>query len=380
MAQILIQNGRLLDPARKIDLVGDLLIENGIIKEIGKTTQTKADFVIDASGFLVTPGWIDIHGHLYEGSTPNGLPIDMAAIPMGITAIADAGSAGVANYPNLLKYLRDSKIRGRLMLNVSACGIIMPSQFPEPLDPAVWDIGLFKKAMEHCGEDMIALKLRISRDVVKELGLDPLKKTVEIAEKLGTKVVVHVTDAPASMGEVAACLRPDDVFCHMYHGTGPTILTEDGKIEAGILEARARGVIFDAAAGRGNYGFDVARGAIAEGFLPDSISTDVTLQNWNHPIAGQLPAVMSKYLPLGMRVEQIITAVTTGPAKQFGMDGLGTLQVGTVADITIAALEKKESTYFDKFGQSVSCKELFTPKATIIGGTLQYRSVDCQLV
>ncbi len=380
MAQLLIKNGRMFDPAAKMDFIGDLVVDHGKIQEIGKDLTAKADTTIDASGFLVTPGWIDIHGHLYEGSTPNGLPIDMAAIPMGITAIVDAGSAGVANYPNLLKYLRDSKIRGRMMLNVSACGIIMPSQFPEPLDPAVWDIGLFRRALEVCGEDMIALKIRVSKGVVKELGLEPLKKAVEAADAIGTRVVVHVTDAPASMSEVAACLRPGDVFCHVYHGTGNTILTPDGSIEEGILEARARGVIFDAASGRGNFGFDVARGAIAAGFLPDSISTDVTLQNWNHPFAGQLPTVMSKYLPLGMSVEQIIDCVTAGPAKQFGMEGLGTLALGTPADITIAALEEKTVEYRDSFGKRVTCKELFTPKATIIGGTLQYRSVDCNLL
>lgn len=380
MAQLVIKNGRIFDPAGGMDFIGDVAINDGKIQEVGTNLDGKADTTIDASGFMVTPGWIDIHGHLYEGATPNGLPIDMAAIPMGITAIADAGSSGVANYLNLLKYLRDSKIRGKLMLNVSACGIIMPSQFPEPLDPKVWDYKLFRKAQKICGADMMGLKVRVSAGVVKELGLEPLKKAVEAAQELGTKVIVHVTDAPATMSEVADCLRPGDVFCHVYHGTGHTILKADGKIEEGILEARKRGVIFDAASGRGNFSFDVARAAIDQDFFPDSISTDVTLQNWNHPFAGQLPTVMSKYLPLGMSVADIITRVTAGPAVQFGMDGLGTLKAGTPADITIAALEKKPMVFKDKFGKSVTCQELFVPKATIIDGVLQYRSVDCGLL
>jgi predicted amidohydrolase len=380
MAELLIKNGRILDPGANVDFIGDILVDGEKIREVGKNLDAKADTIIDASGFLVTPGWIDIHGHLYEGGAPNGFPIDLASIPMGITAIVDAGSSGVANYPNLLKYLRNSIIRAKLMLNVSACGIIMPSHFPEPLDPKVWNINLFRKAKEICGEDMIGLKVRVSKDIVRELGLEPLKKAVEAADKIGTRVIVHVTDAPVSMSEVAACLRMGDVFCHVFHGKGNTIITPEGKIEEGILEARKRGVIFDAASGRGNFGLDVARTAIAEGFLPDSISTDITLQNLHNLLAGHLPIVMSRYLPLGMSVEQIIECVTKGPAEQFGMEGLGTLATGTAADITIAELVKKPVEYVDAFGKSVTCKEIFAPKATIIGGTIQYRSVDCHLL
>lgn len=380
MAELAIRNGRIFDPAANVDFIGDIIIDNGVIVEAAPFSETKADLNIDADGLTVTPGWIDIHGHLYEGATPNGLPVDIAAIPMGITAIADAGSSGVANYPNLLKYLLNSKIRAKLMLNVSACGIIMPSQFPEPLDPKKWDIELFKKAWKICGDDMMGLKVRISKNVVGELGLLPLKKAVEVAEEINTRVIVHTTDPCATMSEVASCLRKGDVICHMYHGSGHTILTPEGKIEEGVLEARARGVLFDAASGRGNFSFDVARAAIKEGFLPDSISTDVTLQNWNHPYAGQLPTVMSKYLPLGMSAADIVKRVTAGPAEQFGTDGLGTLAVGSPADITVFRLEEKPMQYRDKFGKSVACEEIFVPKATVIGGALLYRSVDCGLL
>ena len=378
-AELLIRNGRVFDPAEKIDMIGDVAVAEGKILAIGPQLSAQAATVLDASGCLVVPGLIDIHGHLYENGTPNGLPVDLAAIPMGITAIADAGSSGVANYPNLLHALRSCKARARLMLNVSACGIIMPSQFPEPLDPKTWDMGLFRKAQRVCGEDMIALKLRVQKSVVGNLGLEPLKAALKCAEELGTKVVVHVTDGAAPMGEIASMLRPGDVFCHVYHGTGYTILDENGMVDRQILQARERGVVFDAAAGRGNFSFEVARKAIAQGFLPDSISTDVTLQNWNHPFAGQLPTIMSKYLQLGMSVEDIILRVTAKPAEQFGMPGLGTLKEGTPADITLLKLEEHTMEYKDKFGNAVTCDQLFIPKATVINGEIQYRAVDCGL-
>lgn len=376
---ILIKNGTVIDPSRNINKKGNIGIVEGKLIEIGNE-EVKAEQVIDAEGYYVSPGWIDVHGHLYEGSEPNGLPVDIASLPMGVTAIIDAGSAGVANYPNLLKYLRDNKTRGKMMLNVSACGIIMPAQFPEPLDPKVWNKALFRKAVEKGNGDIIALKVRVQKNVVGELGLEPLKKAVEAAEELGLPVVVHTTDPYGTMTEVADMLRPGDVLCHMYHGTGETILDENGKVYDGILKAKERGVIFDAASGRGNFAFEVARKAIEQDFLPDSISTDITLQNWNHALAGALPAVMTKYLALGLTVQQIIERVTVGPSVQFGTEGLGTLASGTPADITIFDLAQKDITWKDKFGTEITTKEAFIPKCTIVNGEILYRSVDCCLV
>lgn len=376
---ILIKNGTVIDPSRNINKKGNIGIVEGKLIEIGNE-EVKAEQVIDAEGYYVSPGWIDVHGHLYEGSEPNGLPVDIASLPMGVTAIIDAGSAGVANYPNLLKYLRDNKTRGKMMLNVSACGIIMPSQFPEPLDPSVWNKALFKKAIEKGKGDIIALKVRVQKNVVGNLGLEPLKKAVEAADELGIPVVVHTTDPYGTMTDVANILRPGDVLCHMYHGTGETILDENGKVYDGILKAKERGVIFDAASGRGNFAFEVARKAIEQDFLPDSISTDITLQNWNHALAGALPAVMTKYLALGLTVQQIIERVTVGPSVQFGTEGLGTLASGTPADITIFDLAQKDITWKDKFGTEITTKEAFIPKCTIVNGEILYRSVDCCLV
>ena len=376
---ILIKNGTVIDPSRNINKKGNIGIVEGKLIEIGNE-EVKAEQVIDAEGYYVSPGWIDVHGHLYEGSEPNGLPVDIASLPMGVTAIIDAGSAGVANYPNLLKYLRDNKTRGKMMLNVSACGIIMPSQFPEPLDPSVWNKALFKKAIEKGKGDIIALKVRVQKNVVGNLGLEPLKKAVEAADELGIPVVVHTTDPYGTMTDVANILRPGDVLCHMYHGTGETRLDENGKVHEGIIKAKERGVIFDAASGRGNFAFEVAKKAIAQGFLPDSISTDITLQNWNHALAGALPAVMTKYLALGLTVQQIIERVTVGPSVQFGTEGLGTLASGTPADITIFDLAQKDITWKDKFGTEITTKEAFIPKCTIVNGEILYRSVDCCLV
>ena len=294
--------------------------------------------------------------------------------------MVDAGSSGVSNYQRLLQQCRDNKVRSRIMLNVSACGIIMPTQFSEPVDPGLWNLALFDEAFEKNRNEIIGLKIRISRNVVKNLGLNPLKETVRLAERYHTRAVVHVTDAPESMSEVAKCLRPGDVFCHVYHGIGHTILQADGSIEPEILAARERGVLFDVASGRGNFSLKIAEEALKQGFLPDTISSDMTLQNWHNCLAGSLPFVMSRFLALGMSVSDIVSRVTTEPAKQFGIDGLGTLCIGSQADISVFSMENSSTSFFDKFGNEKQGSVMFVPKATFINGRLLYRAVDAEIL
>lgn len=373
---LLIKNGHLLDPAQGIDWMGDIAIHKGTIVALDRSLDMESELTLQANGYLVTPGLLDIHTHFYDYGTWNGIPADLYALPMGITAIADAGSAGVANYRGLKAQMANSRVRTKMMLNVAPCGIIAPLTFPEPVDPQKWDYALFDQAIRECGDDLIALKLRGTCGVLKDLGLEPLKKMIELAERYGLRAVIHVTDAPASMGEIASELRPGDVFCHVYHGVGNTIFDAQGNIAQEIVAARARGVIFDSATGRGNYSLDIAKAAIEKGFLPDTITSDVTWQNWHKPIAGTLPEVMSRFLALGMSVSDIIERTTTEPAKQFHVDGLGTLQCGTPADITIMDLIDRECVFQDRFGAELPGKQLFVPKATIINGNILYRAAD----
>ncbi|MCM0707775.1 amidohydrolase family protein [Faecalicatena sp. BF-R-105] len=379
-ADLMIRKGRILDPAEKIDFIGDIAVKSGKIVAIAPEIQAEGAREILAQGCLVTAGLIDSHCHIYEGGTWNGMPADLGGIPMGVTAMIDAGSTGVSNYQNLIRQLRHSKIHGKIMLNISACGIIMPTQFNEPVNPELWNLELFDNAFQEYGNDIVGLKLRANKEVLKGLGLDPVKRTVELAERYHTKVIVHVTDAPETMGNVADILRAGDIFCHVYHGTGHTILSENGSIEEKVYTARKRGVIFDAAPGRGNFSLAVAQAAMKQGFYPDIISTDVTLQNWHNPIAGNLPLVMSRFLALGMPVENIISCVTSVPTDAYHLaDGLGTLQVGTAADLSILKLENTNREFRDRFGNSIMGSHCFIPKATIIAGKIVYRAADLNI-
>lgn len=152
--------------------------------------------IIDVSGCMVIPGIIDIHTHLNYKGNASGMMVDLPNLSTGVTAAADAGSTGVSNCAALADALMDCQTKTKFMLNVSASGIIMANQFPESVDPSKWDLGLFDEAFAEYHDRIMALKIRVSKGVVKELGLDPLKKALKLAERYQTRVVVHTTNLP----------------------------------------------------------------------------------------------------------------------------------------------------------------------------------------
>lgn len=371
---ILIENSTLFDPGIGLNAPGRLAIRKGIIADHNAPPESEAKFALNAAGCLTMPGFIDAHLHCNWLGNYIGLPADLACIPSGVTAAIDAGSSGVSNYRGLLRTLDGCLTRTKIMLHVSAGGQMMSTQFPENTDPSVWNMDLFEQAFAHCGERIVGLKIRAGREVLGDMGLRPIREAAKLAERFGTRLFVHATNPPAPMAELAALLRPGDVMCHMYHGTGHTII-RDGRVDPGIIEARKRGVVFDVSQGKFNFSLAVARIAIAEGFLPDSISTDLGMENWNNPLDFSLALCMSKHLALGMTLDDVVRCVTANAAMQFGRAGdLGTLATGTAADVTVAKLVDHAVTFQDIHGNVLRGDRMLLPLATVIGGQLLYRS------
>jgi predicted amidohydrolase len=172
-------------------------------------------------------------------------------------------------------------------------------------------------------------------------------------------------------------LRPNDVFCHVYQGTGFTIIGEDGKVLPGIKAARKRGVIFDASNGKGHFSFAVVRAAIADGFLTDVISTDLSTLTMYMDYAFGLPYVMSKYLSLGVKLMDIVAACTSTPASLMGMKGvLGTLAPGAAADVAVFRHRRRPTRFKDTLGEIFTGDQLLIPQMTVLGGRIVYRQID----
>lgn len=253
MLDILIRNGMVPDAATGMFRTGDVGIRGGRIVDLEKEACLDSVDVVDASGCYVTPGVIDFHAHLYTDGTERGVYVDSTCFPNGVTTAVDGGSAGVANYPLFYQTVAAaSKVRVLSDLNLCSLGLGTVS-YPENIDPAAVDVEKIKFIFRKYGDNIQALKLRQTRNISREFGLEPLRLMRRIADELGAYIVVHVTDSPGEVKETLELLGEGDVFCHVFHGKGNTILGGSGRVLPEVWEARQRGVLFDAAHGATSF-------------------------------------------------------------------------------------------------------------------------------
>lgn len=383
----IIRGGRVIDPAAGIDGIRDIAVRNMRIVEIGSEPVEAAWPVIDATGLIVTPGLIDFHTHLFHQGSSICIHPDMM-LAQGTTAAVDAGSAGTSTYESFAQtVISRAQVRVKGFLTVYGGGQLDP-KLCEDFNPALYNVDKMERVVDANRDNLLGLKIRLSKGVVpEETGADYLKACVALAEtlnrRLGTslRVCVHTTNAPVPAGELADCLRPGDIFAHCFQGAGNTIVLPDGSIDPGVLAARARGVIFDAANGKGNFGLVTAKAALAAGFKPDIISTDLTVDKFNMPpYAKNLPLLMSKYLALGMTLPEIVERVTARPAALMGMAGqIGTLRPGAYADIAIFRQKSVSYVHKDFRDDALTCDTVLVPQLTMLSGEIQYCQSDYYL-
>jgi dihydroorotase len=372
-----IRGGMLVDPARDVHRAGDVFVRRQRIVAPEAAEPPEAEQVVDATGCLVLPGLIDFHAHLYAGGTEIGIEPDVSLLPQGVTTAVDAGSAGVANYAQFsTSVISRSLVRILSYLNVSPAGLVT-SRYHEDVNPKHFDLETTAALFERYRGELLGLKVRQSREIVGELGLEPLRKTVRMAESLGCRIVVHTTNPPGSSTDIADLLRTGDIFCHVFHGTGNTILGSDGAVLPGIRRARERGVLFDAANGRNHFVFTVARAALQQSFLPDVISSDLTARTLYRPPVFSLPHVMSKYLNLGAPFMDVVAACTARPARILGMEGeIGTLVPGACADIAVFRQVDRFVEFVDTQGEKLAGRVLLVPQMTVRAGRVVFRQQD----
>ncbi|MGN8819200.1 amidohydrolase family protein [Oribacterium sp. HCP28S3_H8] len=374
MDKILIQNGTVYDPTEGTFVPRDIAVYGHCIVPAGSII---ADILIDATGCIITPGLIDFHLHCFTGGSDGACDADTFCLPNGVTTCIDAGTAGSAAFQGFYaNVISRARTRVLAMLHVAPEGLIT-GRHPENQTPGDWDIETIESLCDRYPE-IVALKIRQGHAICDPYGLtdEPVIEGVKLAEKLKKKVVVHVNNPNVSAGRIASELRAGDVFCHMYAGTDENILDEKGKVQREIVEARKRGVIFDACNGRSNFLFRVAEAAISEGFMPDIISSDNSpLGNYRHPLIS-LPRLLSKYLMLGMRLEEVFDCATINPARWLGRLSLASLQPGTESDIAIWKLKNKSVLHKDFIGEARTGNQVLIPEMTIRDGAIAYSQAD----
>lgn len=372
----LIKNGTVYDPVCQRLEKRDIALVDGMIAR-PDPNQTYRQ-VIDAEGCVVSPGLIDYHVHYFNHGTENGVNPDANAFCCGITTAVDGGSCGAGSYElfrRSLASLSDVRILNYLLV---ASGGQATDQYSENLDPRYFDEEKILRLFRSYPHELVALKTRISNGIVTpEQAEDSLRETLRIAEKAGTRVVVHVTDPAIPLSRLADMLRPGDVICHIYQNRGKyTCLDAQGKILQELWDARRRGVLFDASNGRSNFDLEICKAAIRQGFTPDIISSDInTSSDFLQPLHS-LPRILSKFLDLGMTLEQVLDTVTRVPANLIGRPDLASMENGTIGDLCILRLKKKSVSHLDINGNVFQGTQVLVPMMTFKGGKCMYCQAD----
>lgn len=376
MFDLIIRNGVLTDPRSGMKQKGDLAVKGRRIAAVGNLDNQDAARAIDASGCYVTPGLIDFHAHAAYGISDFSMPADVVQIPNGVTSMVDAGSTGAADFEGFYRHnIANSVMTIKSFINVATTGQLT-HQINENPDPVLFDKERIGMLADKYKGQIIGLKLRQSQDIVGELGLKPLEGTVALGEELGLRVSVHITNSPGEVRETLERMRPGDLFCHMYHQKGKTILDESGRVLPEVWEARERGVLFELGHGAFNFSGKVAKAAIEQGFLPDVISSDLSMLSAFKAPTYSFTYILSELLNLGVSFEDILARCTDVPARLMGIEHDGFLKEGRVADIAILRIVEHSVHYHDRYDNLYEGNRLIKVEATIKEGVQLYRAYD----
>ena len=370
---LLLRGGQVMDPGAGLTGRLDVRIRDGLVTEVAAGLTPEGDVVHDVTGRLVLPGLIDLHAHCFAGASDFGPRTDDIARSTGVTTWIDGGSAGAGTFEGMREWvLSRSRVRMFAFLNISAIGLAY-LKIGELNHLAYADVDAAVGAARDHADLILGIKVRNQLEVVGDAGLEPLRRAVRAADAIGGRVMLHCTNPPVPLAELLALLRPGDVVSHFLHGRGHGILDDRGKVSRDVRAARERGIVFDVAHGRMHVNFPVVRAAFAEGFYPDTISSDLT----SGGAAGcvkDLPTTMGKFLSLGMPLADVVRAVTAAPAGVIGRAGkLGTLTPGAVADVAVYELQEGSFDYEDAHGQHITGRQRFVPTLTLRAGEVWWR-------
>ncbi len=328
MFDLILRGGHLVDPSQGIDARRDVAFSGGKVVAIGERIDEAAADTRDVSGLFVAPGLIDLHTHVYWGGTSIGVDAAAVARRGGTTTLVDAGSAGPGNFPGFRRHvIEPSTVRILAYLNISFPGIFAfskPVMVGECVDIRLLDPTECVRVINEHRDLIVGVKVRVGRVASGANGVAPLDMAVEVAEETGLPVMAHLDHPPPSRKEVLSRLRPGDVLTHCFKPFPNAPLRSDGEVWEEVNLARERGVVFDLGHGAASFGFGVAKGMLAKGFVPDVISSDVHALNIDGPVF-DLMATLSKFYCLGLDLATLVRTATSAPAAALRRPDLGSL-------------------------------------------------------
>lgn len=326
------------------------------------------------TGRFISPGWVDLHAHVYHAVTPISVDPDRAGLDQGVHLLVDAGSAGAYTLPGLVEFVHPrSHTEIRAWINIGAHGLV---HLRETSRPEFMDVDAAIGAIADAGGFVCGVKVRASGAIVGSMGLLPLELGRLVARETGLPLMVHIGEAPPLVEDVLELLDAGDVVTHCFHGKVGAPWRSDGSPAKPLGRALDRGVLLDVGHGAASFSAAVARRAVTAGHSPHSISTDVHVRNIAGPVH-DLATVMTKMLTCGMPLAAVIAAVTTSPraaiaAEEPWIGADGTIRHATVFDVTGSAPATR--TYVDSDGATQEPALHIVPVATIADGAWR----DCR--
>jgi dihydroorotase len=387
---LLVKGGTVIDPGQGLHALMDVAVKDGKILEVSRDfPASRALKVVPAEGKIVTPGFIDLHVHCFDGF--GGVNADHSCLSRGVTTVVDAGSTGYLEIGGFIKYVvKSSATRVYPLLSIDALGLLLALGRDEATSPAIDSSPGFMNVMDNPDwvypqitaraaqqhrPEIVGIKVRLGTSIQGTRDLENLKVATDVAEVSDLPLMVHIDNPYSPLPSILKMMRKGDVFTHIFNNHNHGILDANGTILPEVRDARDRGVIFDPAQGQAHFSFDIAEKAMQQGFLPDTISTDLTPKAAANNVF-DLPTMVSKFLAIGMDLDKAIELVTTRPANVFDLGvKIGALVSGYEADISVFELQDGKFVFEDSDGSKRIGRQMLLNRSVICRGQLFANSV-----
>lgn len=345
----------------------DVLLRDGRILAVGPGLDRPDGVqVVEGGGAFISPGWTDLHAHVWHGGTDISVRPAQAGLARGVTTVVDAGSAGEANFHGFREYVMEpARERILAFLNVGSIGLVACNRISELQDHRSVHIDRIVATVEANRDRIVGLKVRASHVILGSWGITPVKLAKKIARVLKLPLMAHVGEPPPLYDEVLEVLGPGDIVTHCFNGKAGSSLLEDEDLFALVEGCAARGIRLDVGHGGASYSMKVAAAAIGRGVFPDTISTDLHLRSIDRPV-GDLATTMSKLLAAGMPFERVVAAVTTAPAAILRRP-VAALEPGAEADLTVFDRVRQPLPVVDSNGDTAVLPEVIEPRWAVRG-------------
>src|SRR5882724_4256340 len=369
---LILKGGQVIDPSQRLDTIADIGFADGKVAGIGaQLAADAATEVRDVSGYIVSPGLIDLHTHVYWGGTSLGIDAEEFCRTSGVTTCIDTGSAGPGNFAGFRKHvIEPSAVRILAYLHVSFAGIFGFSKTVMVGESEELRLMAPSEAVEiaEANRDVIVgIKVRVGRHSSGTSGVAPLDIDLQVANEAGIPLMCHIDFPPPSYEDVLERLRPGDVLTHAFRPFPNSPIDHQGKVKDAVQRARKRGVMFDIGHGKASFAFKTARGMLANGFYPDTISSDVHALCIDGPAFDQV-TTMSKFLCMGMPLPDVVAASTVNAAMALRRPELGGLKPGSVGDATLISIKDGQFDYVDVVGEHLIGDRKIVSEGVVIGG------------